>query len=182
MQCIAQDGRHDSASPCVPVRGYLGMRPARCGGAILPVRGNPAHCSGACAVGRGCMKRSGLAGSSCKAQDRSACSAASIQRRAVSSKIARSLMSRVSAAYGGPSLIVYCLERTLYAARSASERRRREMAVRQCRSRLGRGVPRTAIAPTTSSHNGTTPSPGSPPEPVPATAAITGLGWASATP
>jgi hypothetical protein len=35
-----------------------------------------------------------------------------------------------------------------------------EMAVRQCRSNLGRGVPRTAIAPTTSSHNGSTPKPG----------------------
>ena len=32
-----------SASPCVPVRRYLGTRIARCGGAILPVRGNPAH-------------------------------------------------------------------------------------------------------------------------------------------
>ena len=49
-----------------------------------------------------------------------------------------------------------------------------EMAVRQCRSNLGRGVPRTAIVPTTSSHNGSTPKPGLPPEPVPATAAIAG--------
>ena len=34
------------------------------------------------------------------------------------------------------------------------------MMVRQRRSKLGRGVPRTAIAPTTSSHNGNTPKPG----------------------
>src|SRR5262249_23575234 len=33
-------------------------------------------------------------------------------------------------------------------------------AVRQDRSKLGRGVPRTAIAPTTSSQNGSTPKPG----------------------
>ena len=33
-------------------------------------------------------------------------------------------------------------------------------AVRQCRSKFGRGVPRTAIAPTTSSQNGSTPKPG----------------------
>jgi hypothetical protein len=30
----------------------------------------------------------------------------------------------------------------------------------QCRSKIGRGVPRTAIAPTTSSQNGSTPKPG----------------------
>ena len=38
-----QDRRHISASPCVPVRGYLGTRSALCGGAILLVRGNSAH-------------------------------------------------------------------------------------------------------------------------------------------
>jgi len=32
--------------------------------------------------------------------------------------------------------------------------------VHPCRSRIGRGVPRTAIAPTTSSQNGSTPKPG----------------------
>ena len=45
--------------------------------------------------GRGAV---GFGGSSCKAQARSACNAASIQTRAFSSKIARSLMSGVSAA------------------------------------------------------------------------------------
>jgi len=34
------------------------------------------------------------------------------------------------------------------------------VAVRQCRSKFGRGVSRTAIVPTTSSHNGSTPKPG----------------------
>jgi hypothetical protein len=33
-------------------------------------------------------------------------------------------------------------------------------AARQCRSKLGRGVPSTAMAPTTSSQNGSTPKPG----------------------
>jgi hypothetical protein len=43
QQRIAQDRRHHSASPCVPVRGYLGTRTARCGGAILPARVSSAH-------------------------------------------------------------------------------------------------------------------------------------------
>ena len=70
------------------------------------------------------------------------------------------LTRRCSVSHGSKTAVRWLEHRITRLLPTFSDTKQTDCAARQCRSKVGRGVPSTAIAPTTSSQNGSTPKPG----------------------